>query len=512
MGIEFVLKSKGYGVMLEKAQHSPIVMEVVKDMYGENKTIIDSIKFFYRSHQHLSKLYEMIGFYDRTYSKPLNSPLFSQVIAEVTADFTTPRVETRTFDSLSSEHFTLNTSPGMPYVRMGFRQKGECYDLAVQDAKTLYHSILSGHPSMPWTMIFARTGITTKSKNKLRGVWGKPFSALILEHLLYRNFLNQLKDYEGTPNGYKFTVFRRGYMELFDRLTRFGRKTIVGLDFSKYDTSLPPWLLRIARGIWSRNINMSESERKVERYLLKQTIDTTFIMPDGFVFRKNGGTDSGSLAFQRDEDVATSLIVKFLFKLQGRNVLFYSVLGDDSICVLDTDQPIDMDKLASDCLSFFGIEINKDKSYQTLETSEAKFLGRYVNNGIPKRDTIDFVLSALYPRRTDKDEFDVAQRIVALAYENCYSNDNATAFLNRVWRKLSKETRELCENSKATWAKNVVSMFRTLGLEPPPIVAFPTFEQIFDLLYIPKEIDFQLLPNSFHNQYIHLEPFTSNLL
>jgi len=502
-----VLKSQGYGVMLERARHNPIVMEVVKEMYGDNPQIIDSIKFYYRSIQSLPKLYEMIGFYDRKYAPPLNHPLFELIINKVTQDFKTETVSTRTFDTICESDFTLNTSPGLPYVRMGYRTKAECFDLAVRDAKTLYHSILTGHAKMPWSMIFARTSITTRDRNKLRGVWGKPFAPLILEHLLYRNWLNLIKDNNTTPNGYKYTMFRRGYIDLYDKLTQFGVRLIVGLDFSKYDTSIPPWLLRLSHKIWTSNITMSPFEKKVASFLFKQTIDTTFIMPDGYVFRKDGGTDSGSLGFQRDEDVCTSLMVNFLFALQGREVLFYSVLGDDSICVLDTNQNIDMVKLSEDCKRYFGVEVNVSKSYQTLDVTEAKFLGRYVGRGIPKRDCADFVLSALYPRKTDQDEFELAQRIVALMYENCYMNEQATHFLERVWGKLSSETKDLCMHGKTPWLKQVISMFKTLGLDPPPIVAPPTRMQVFELLYLPKDIKYKTSKSDFFTSDPIFGPF-----
>jgi len=39
------------------------------------------------------------------------------------------------FDDLDRKQFTLNTNPGMPYVRMGFKTKDECYEQAVLDAK-----------------------------------------------------------------------------------------------------------------------------------------------------------------------------------------------------------------------------------------------------------------------------------------------------------------------------------------------------------------------------------------
>jgi len=336
-------------------------------------------------------------------------------------------------------------------------------------------------------MIFAKTSITTKDKNKLRGVWGKPFSALILEHIMYRRWITEVaQKSESIPTAFRYTMYHRGWYRLFNDLSKYGKRSILCLDFSKYDTSLAPWLLRIGHNIWTSNILFTPPEKKVANTLFKETIDTTFIMPDGHVYQKNGGTDSGSLGFQRDEDVCTSIMVNYGVEEQGRHVVFYSVLGDDSICVLESDVPLDMERLVRVIYEKFGVVVNPEKSQQVNDVSKARFLGRYVNNGYPLRDTAELVLSMIYPRQADVDDFDVAQRIVALMFENCYANPYIKKYLEQCWMALPEEVQKACFFKEIPWKPKAVRMFFQLGIKPPPFVVPPSEDQVFLLLNTEK--------------------------
>jgi hypothetical protein len=347
-------------------------------------------------------------------------------------------------------------------------------------------------------MIFARNSVTLKEKKKLRGVWGKPFDLLIAEASIYLPWIERMQRMKTVPNGYKYTMFHRGYRKLWDELMEAappGRHTYVMLDFSKYDTSLAPWLLRRCREIVDAQIDFGSYEHwgkpvpersyRLARRLFKATIDTEFIMPDGYVWKKDYGTDSGSLMFQRDEDIATYVIGRYVCARMRRICKFIRVLGDDIIMAVEGRHTVHLEELAQICESVFGMEVSMDKSYVTTDIREVSFLGRYFSFGHPRRDTVDIVFAALYPKQTDRSDFDVAQRIVALMFENCFANATAQKFLTHCWNLLPLEVRDYCTSGAVPWSPKWLKIFRSYGLEKPPKVAPPTFDYIFHLLETP---------------------------
>jgi len=448
----------------------------------------------------------MIGFYDRkSPPKPANDPLFDEVLTRVRRDFTIidgpdKKVPMRHINDIDESKVTLNTNPGYPYYQMGFTKKAECFGLAKAQARYLGHRIKDQLPvRLPPTMVFMRNAVTEKGKTKLRGVWGKSFSLLLLEMSVAQPWLERAQVHPGIPTAFRTTLFHQGYRELYNKATSVappGTVRYVGMDFRKYDTSLPPWLLRIARGIIYDQIDFSKYEgrghpdpvrsQRLAWRLFKGTIDTEFIMPDGYMWTKDTGTDSGSYLFQRDEDICTAIMVLYALGKQGRKILYYTILGDDSFVVVEGSYPIDQDRLAYDILRTFGVELNREKSYDVTSLENATFLGRKIYRGFPRRDVVDIVFAAMYPKNTDKTPYDAAQRFVALMYENAKSNDTAERFLKLCWENLPTYVRDYGERGEIAWKQEHLKMFRASGLTRPPKCKPPTTDLIMYLLLTPR--------------------------
>jgi hypothetical protein len=447
----------------------------------------------------------MIGYYEKKPPpRPKNDWLYESCLRDATKAFDITdggknKPPMRHINDLKPEMFTLNTNPGYPYFQWGYTKKAEVFEMAKQRSRYICHRIKEEEPvHLPPTMIFARGSIVEKGELKLRGVWGKPLDLLIAEASIYLPWIEQMQARKIIPNGYKYTMFHRGYRMLWDELTAAappGQSTYIMLDFSKYDTSLPPWFLRDARKIIDDQIDFTRYEhygkpnpvrsKRLARRLLKATIDTEFIMPDGYVFKKDTGTDSGSLMFQRDEDICTYIAGRYGIAKLGYLCQFIRVLGDDIIMAIPGKVHVDLEKLAAILLEIFGIQLNTKKSYYTHDILQASFLGRNLHFGHPKRDTVDIVFAALYPKETDRSLVDTAQRIVALMFENCYSNHAAHTFLQRCWDTLPPDIRRWCEEGLVTWDWKWRKIFRSYGLEKPPRCSPPTFDFMFWLLESP---------------------------
>jgi len=165
-------------------------------------------------------------------------------------------------------------------------------------------------------------------------------------------------------------------------------------------------------------------------------------------------------------------------KLEIRDKLTY-VLGDDSFTLTHESYPVNLSLLAQIIDEVFGVSVNVEKSMQSNRIQDIKFLGRYCKNGKPVKDIIDVVLAALYPHRTDECDEDVAQRILALYYDNAGGNSHAESFLRSVWDSL--------DITEVRLKPHIQKKFLLWGLAPPEVTtSLPDVMTLEMLVTYPK--------------------------
>jgi hypothetical protein len=210
-------------------------------------------------------------------------------------------------------------------------------------------------------------------------------------------------------------------------------------------------------------------------------------MPDGYEFQKYGGVDSGSFDFQLIECICTWIMINYALRKQGRSSLFCTTLGDDSLTMVDGVHPVDMERLRHDIADTFGVELNMEKSVQETELSKVKFLGRKCVNGTPVKETADVILAALLPSRTDSSPLDLAERLVALAYDSAGTSVPITAFLSHCWEQVAKYLQSISYNTvDHPWSQRWIKKFVMWGLPRPPDLRMPTMIDIFYLVNCTK--------------------------
>lgn len=496
MPIQCIGKFSGFGAYSSRPRGSAIIWQACKD-YFRDPLIIQQLKMYHRSSPGLSSLYASVCEYDRPYARRPTDTLLDGILEEATIRFAPPnQLPLLHINEMQRSEFPMNTSPCIPYTMRtnpatgkNYRTKDEAWDVAKRDARQLAHMIKEGHKvHLPPSMVFARGKICTRDKIKTRAIWGKSFSVLIMQAIFFRNLWNFYLQ-GTTPMAYRYKTFHRGSKYLRDDLILSGYNPVTGgtllsLDFSKYDTSIPPWLIFTVYDMFRKYLKFDEymyygtpdpyKTERLYRRLARECVDTTFRMPDGYQFQKHGGVDSGSFDFQLIECVCTWIMIQYALRKLGYQPTFCSVMGDDSITLIPGHKRIDLDAVARLIQDTFGVEMNKDKSTVNQYLRETKFLGRYCHNGLPYRDTADVIMAALYPSRTDRDIMDTAERIVALYYDNANVNHSARVFLKHCWATIATIlTRSGWTATTHSWENRWTKKFTMWGLKAPPELRLP---------------------------------------
>lgn len=508
----------GFGAHGQKPRGSPLVWDTIKSYFGRDPSLMQQIKLYHRSSPTLGNLYKSVSEYDKQYtSRPKNDSILEEILQEARKTFAPPeQVNLRHINDMKPEEFPMNTSPCLPYVQMinpttgqTYKSKMECWDKARAMARRQAHFIKEGHSSRLYpSMVFAKGKICTRDKQKSRAIWGKPFPTLLMQAIFFRNLWNWYLRGK-TPMAYRYTPFHKGYTYLRDDLELAGfnmhyQNILLSLDFSAYDTSIPPWLILEVYKMFESYINFSaydyhgkpdpEKTRKLFWRLARECIDTRFRMPDGYEFQKRGGVDSGSFDFQLIECICTWIMIRYALRKLGFKDLFLSTLGDDSITLLEGVKEPSLADIARVILDVFGVTVNIEKSHIARSMDKAKFLGRYCRSGTPQRETADVILAALLPSRTDRTPVETAERVVALYYDSALGNFQARWFLQACWFALSKELIALGYNfSSHSWSNRWSKKFKMWGLKQPPQLKLPSDEDLFVLTettLIKREIPF----------------------
>jgi len=198
---------------------------------------------------------------------------------------------------------------------------------------------------------------------------------------------------------------------------------LYGLDFSKFDTKVPSWLIRVAFDILRQNIEwdtwrgqkVSKHDRQKWRNvwdgMVWYFINTPILMPDGRMFRKRRGVPSGSWWIQMVDSVVNYILVEYLTECQGVEAKGLRVLGDDS--AFRSPLQFDLGQAALDCEPT-GMVIQPKKCEKTEDPSDFKLLGTTYRDGHAHRPTDEWFKLALYPEGTVGDLSVSLSRLVGL--------------------------------------------------------------------------------------------------
>lgn len=323
------------------------------------------------------------------------------------------------------KHFRRDTAAGVTF--MG-KKKGDVMEEIYHEARWLGHRMKQDgrgrfNPArmrFPPCVAGQRGAMSERSDPKTRLVWVYPAEMLAVEGfyapVMYREFMAQ----ENGPmlNG---KSSQRLYTEWCCGL-REGEK-LYGLDFSKFDTKVPSWLIRVAFDILRQNIEWStfrgkpvsvrdrQKWRNVWDGMVWYFINTPILMPDGRMFRKRRGIPSGSWFTQLIDSVVNYILVDYLTQCQGAEIRNLKVLGDDSAFRCGTD--VSFEQLEEDA-SAVGMVLKREKCEKTVDPTDFKLLGTTYRDGHAHRPTEEWFKLLLYPESSVVDLQTSLSRLVGL--------------------------------------------------------------------------------------------------
>lgn len=379
-------------------------------------------------------------------------------------------------------------SPGLPYKTMGYKNKGEAVadPMVLNQIRKIWYQIEAGIP-IPLSDVacYARSHIATRDKNKIRSTWGYPLEVYMAEAAYFYPILDVLKNHPRPIIAYGVEIGNGGMTYVNAMAEAFPTRPVLLGDWSKFDKTIPAWLIRDSFKILAEAIDWShvqDSEGKIWpvrenrskrrwRKLVSYFIDTPIRMSDGRRYIKHCGVPSGSCFTNIIDSIVNALVMRYLtYELTGSFPKSDVYLGDDSVLVMP--QLIDLKVFSEYALDQFGMIFNADKSSLVQDRSLIHFLGYYNNNGVPYKPIDTIIASTVYPEHTVHSKFDTITRLVGQAY-SCFDPYDATRFVKAAETLRSEEN--LQESEIDDYIRSHPERFKylsTIGVDPKT-VGFP---------------------------------------
>jgi hypothetical protein len=383
-------------------------MELVESTFG--KEVRDLARNFTRSGASLSALYESLMKYDHpdVAWSSLDDDVKSRLQAamnEAYKVFGVRGLKPRPLNEVSVEP----TSPGATwrlYGRPGKRTDFDVYAEGLARAEVLFRrSLRRKQPfcQLAPCLAYLRTQLAKRGNPKVRLVWGYPFEINLIEG----SFADPYQEALLSRNAPILPRTKRWVAMALDHVRRSG--TPVGLDWSRFDSSVPRFLIRFAFGIIKKAYG-TEYEGvldMIEHYF----IFTPIMMPDGKVFIKRTGIPSGSRFTALIGSIVNWVLIRAMTKGMARQL---HTVGDDSLFAISASQR-DISLMLNEWKAFaaaLGMTINSDK---TEIGGDVKFLGRRQRYGSTYRDPGILLLHFMLPEISgDKME----ERLVGLLWDS----------------------------------------------------------------------------------------------
>jgi hypothetical protein len=269
--------------------------------------------------------------------------------------------------------------------------------------------------ALPDCAAYNRVIASSADKTKVRPVWGYPLDVIVegarFFYPTYKHVKSLKRDHcyglvlENACDGQQYII------DMYMSCKTPETTAFVG-DWSKFDSSIPAWLIRdifnemyhwydfshvidSEQKIWPAN-----AEQSIRRYwkLVNYFINTPIRLPDGSRYRKNYGVPSGSM-FTNIIDTFINAIVTRYCVYHASGALPYGDIyyGDDLLTFVRL--PFNMENVAQVGNITFGMTLNLEKSYLTDEIRNLHWLGFYCNYGEPVRNNDFLLASYIFPER-----------------------------------------------------------------------------------------------------------------
>lgn len=209
-------------------------------------------------------------------------------------------------------------------------------------------------------------------------------------------------------------------------------------DWSEFDKSIPPWLIRDAFAILSTLIDFDHiqdehgeihptrgsCQRRRWKRMVDYFINTPVITSKGERFLVMAGVPSGSCFTNLIDSIINCIVTRYLlFETTGNFPIEEVFLGDDGIYV--SSVPVNLDDIARLAVETFGMILSPTKSVVTRNPDNVYFLGFFNKAGQPFKPGDGLIGGFLYPERTRRTPLEGASTALGQLY-TCF--DPAQAY------------------------------------------------------------------------------------
>nr|APG78306.1 RdRp [Hubei partiti-like virus 1] len=332
-------------------------------------------------------------------------------------------------------------SPGLPLKLQGYKTKGEALDdpeILNAIRKQWYAIERREDVTLPDVACYARAQICSRDKNKVRATWGYPLTVYLSEGQFFYPILDALKSRPQPKIAYGIEIGTGGMQYINEMASHYHNANYLVGDWSKFDKTIPAWLIRDAFKMIARHIDFSQVQSpdgqlwpvrpsKTKRRwaaLIKYFIDTPVQLSSGERFIKHGGVPSGSCFTNLIDGIVNAIVTRLIvYSMTGKLPLDDVYLGDDIFAI--TEGPLDLECFAEIAWEKFSMRFNPEKSYQTAKKENIHFLGYFNIHGVPYKPIDTIIASAIYPERPTETILETAIRLVGQGY-SCFEPRDAT--------------------------------------------------------------------------------------
>ena len=198
------------------------------------------------------------------------------------------------------------------------------------------------------------------------------------------------------------------------------------VDYSKYDQSIPGWLIYEAFDVIEAMFDKAYYwDEELWKIVKRDFVYKVFLDGDGNLIDAEDGVPSGSMFTQIMDTIVNVLMIRTYFESKGVAKSEYSmiIMGDDNL--MCTKFEVDEIDLGGYLQRNFGVKINKDKSSKGNISDPPEFLSRvWTTRGVYRRPE-ELLAKLLYPehyRKYDKSNSHNVRQAVYMIL-SCYIHD-----------------------------------------------------------------------------------------
>lgn len=328
-----------------------------------------------------------------------------------------------------------STSAGFTFITDGFRHKCDFPEerLLATHQERCREAILHGSFNT-YTMLFTRTQCsgeydddgneTHTCKHKTRPVWAVDMHLVATEQKWAKPMNGFLSTYRYSAIGKSDNAIGRTTCN-----RRASSNRWLSLDYSRYDASIPSWLIHEAFKVVKKAFpGMDEYHQRLLQVIEEDFIHKNAILSDS-VLHVDHGNPSGSGFTAIINGICNELITETWRAAFSIDWLEYMIMGDDNL-IFFRDIETDFDSICSYIKYNFGIETNAGKDSFGSKADNPKFLSRIWRFDGPYRHPKQLLSRMLFPERFRKyDQIkELTPELVFYSYYLAYSAGMQEAF------------------------------------------------------------------------------------